>query len=67
MAKQSDVSQHEKELQEIRSQLERYAENDPDKIKSMSKSLGSNASASNTCQRYRLMSYSVPAWLFEHV
>ena len=35
LAKLSAVTIHEKELQDIQNQLEQYAENDPDKIKSM--------------------------------
>ncbi len=36
VAKLSDVAKHEKELHDIQNQLDQYAENDPDKIKSMS-------------------------------
>jgi len=36
VAKLSDVAKHEKELHDIQSQLDQYAENDPDKINSMS-------------------------------
>lgn len=38
-AKLADVSAHEKELRDIQNQLEQYAENDPDKINSMSRLL----------------------------
>jgi len=36
VAKLSDVAKHEKELHDIQNQLDQYAENDPDKIKSLS-------------------------------
>lgn len=38
-AKLAEVETHEKQLQDIQNKLEQYAENDPEKIKSMSRSL----------------------------
>lgn len=38
-AKLTEVATHEKQLQDIQNQLEQYAENDPDKINSMSRLL----------------------------
>ena len=38
-AKLAEVATHEKQLQDIQNQLEQYAENDPDKINSMSRLL----------------------------
>ena len=37
VAKLSDVTRHEKELQDIQNQLEQYAESDPDKVKALSR------------------------------
>ena len=36
IAKLSDLTKHERELQDIQNQLEQYAESDPDKIKALS-------------------------------
>lgn len=38
-AKLAEVGTHEKQLQDIQNKLEQYAENDPDKINSMSRLL----------------------------
>ena len=38
-AKLAEVETHEKQLQDIQNKLEQYAENDPDKVNSMSKTL----------------------------
>lgn len=38
-AKLAEVATHEKQLQDIQNHLEQYAENDPDKINSMSRLL----------------------------
>ena len=44
-AKLAEVATHEKQLQDIQNKLEQYAENDPDKINSMSRLLLSHLRA----------------------
>ncbi|DBA94796.1 TPA: Meiotic nuclear division protein 1, variant 2 [Trebouxia sp. C0004] len=50
LAKLSDVTKHEKELHNIQNQLDQYAENDPDKIKSMEEAAGIAKDAANRWQ-----------------
>lgn len=50
VTKLSDVAKHEKELHDIQNQLDQYAENDPDKIKSMKEAAGIAKDAANRWQ-----------------
>ncbi|DBA85129.1 TPA: Meiotic nuclear division protein 1 [Trebouxia sp. C0005] len=50
VAKLSDVAKHEKELHDIQNQLDQYAENDPDKMKSMEEAAGIAQDAANRWQ-----------------